>query len=162
MANKQTATKPDETGKPEGESENKNTGIVPASVGTQLAGLQIGGRTYKAKQVTRTVLKQVEDTAIFVRFDGAIYQGEELKGQDKSGAPKMAPAHLANVQDLQSNTGKLIIVNNVLGSELTRLYPNNSYVGKEFSIIMRPSPTGKRYKTFEIFELEADESVAAE
>lgn len=124
--------------------------------------LILGGVKFKATQVTRNLIKQVENHAVHVQLTAAIYQGKTLKGAKlkADGTPEMEPARLVECVDLTSGSLSLLIVNAVLEGALNEQYPDQSYIGKYFTIIMRPGPEGKRYKTFELFELETDGETA--
>lgn len=150
--------------KTDGETETaSNSTAVAAANGVHGKTLEIGGLKFVAKQVTRNLIKQADDVAIYVQITGAVYQGKTLKGAKlkADGTPEMEPARLAECVNLQTGSLSLIIVNAVLEGALNEQYPDNAYVGKNFAIIMRPSPEGKRYKTFELFELETSGEVAA-
>lgn len=109
------------------------------------------------KHVTLPLLKFGNDP-IFVRFDDAIFKAEEMtagretKNEDGTTKVRMAPPELANVTDLVRNIPCQIIVNTVLGSELRKKYPSESYVGKSFRL-SKAQLQGKRYATFEIAEV---------
>lgn len=104
------------------------------------------------KQVSLQVLPQKDGETRFVKFIDKIYQGEELK--DDKRADKMAAAMLAKVTNLETMRDNLLIVNKVMEGEIDKTYPGASYVGKSFAITMNPKAAGKRYKTFDIWELE--------
>lgn len=121
----------------------------------------LAGMGFKIKeQVSVPVLKQRDGETIFVRFDGPVYQGEELKNSRGAG-PKMAPARLAKVFNYASKMANVIIVNTVLEGELVKNYPENKYVGKSFAITMNAAEEGRRYKTFSLFEIEPEADAAA-
>jgi hypothetical protein len=119
------------------------------------------------KQVTRSVLKQIDGQPFYVMFQGAPYEGEEIK-TGRGGAPKMAPARLADVVDLETGELSLLIMNAVLESELNRAYPPIKtagdegpgacgFLGKGFAILRGDHPektdTDKRYKLYRILEI---------
>jgi hypothetical protein len=106
----------------------------------------------RKKLLTRPVLKFVTDEPRFVKFEGAIYVGKEMKakGDDK----KKEPAHLADVIDLETGELAQIIVNAVPMSVLQESYPGDTYVGKCFSIMRQSRQPGKQYDPFKVEEIE--------
>lgn len=123
-----------------------NTGVVTMAT----------GRSFKvAKQVTFPLLKQAEGDIVNVQITGEVHLGKEIKGtKDGSGGVNMAPAKICHVIDLADGRPKQYIVPAVLEGVFNDEYPNHSYVGKYFSISKRPADPGKRYKQFEILEIE--------
>lgn len=145
----------DKTGEVVGTAVVTKTPAQATLVGTVF---ELGGAKFKiAEQVSRTVLKQTEDKPIYVKFLKAIEVGAEMKNV-KGGAPKMEPARVADVLNLETKMNNTLIVNAVLEGILMENYPDNGYVGKSFAILMRPPVDGKRYKTFEVFRLEDNAS----
>lgn len=127
-----------------------------------------------AKQVTRTVLQQVEGVPIAIRFDGPAYQGEELQ-QGKGSGVKMAPARLANITNLIDGQAMSLIMNTVLEGELLRAYGGEAdgtgdktpgYVGKSFAIRSHKpvdaEGKAKRYRVYQIIELKKKDETPAE
>lgn len=106
----------------------------------------------RKKLLTRPVLKFVTDKARYVKIEGAIYIGKEMKQKD--GDKKKEPAHLADVIDLESGELAQIIVNAVPLSVLNENYPNDTYVGKCFSITRQSRQPGKQYDSFKVEEIE--------
>lgn len=106
----------------------------------------------RKKLLTRPVLKFVKDVARYVKFEGAIYVGREMK--QKEGDKKKEPAHLADVIDLSTGEQAQIIVNAVPMSILNESYPNETYVGKCFSITRQARQEGKMYDPFKLEEIE--------
>lgn len=149
-------------------SENVTT-MTAAPVAQSLSSLAAAlGNKYKIKkQVTRTVLQQKDGVPFAVTIQTEIYQGQEL-GQGRGGAPKMQPARLIEVLNLESGELQLLIANTVLEGELIRAYPELGYVGKSF--LIRPKAGGdnsegkkRLYKVYEIAELEIEgETVSGE
>lgn len=126
------------------------------------------------KQITRTVLQQVEGKPFAVTFEGAAYDGEELAPGKGSGV-KMQPARIAHVLNLETGEKQALIMNTVLEGELMRNYGQNwdkanqgtvakkgedatgAYVGRSF-IICGVKPTdaegkAKRYRVYQIAEI---------
>jgi hypothetical protein len=105
------------------------------------------------KHVTLPLMKLGAEPT-FVKFIGAIFQadnaGKERKAEE--GKTPMPPPELAHVFDLARKIPAQIIINAVLGSELRKAYPNDSYIDKSFRIA-KTQVQGKRYATFEILEI---------
>lgn len=97
------------------------------------------------------LLKKADDVPIYIRIEGEIHTGKEVKGVgDKA---KMAPARLVNCMNLETGELCQIIVNKVLEETLIEHYPDGGYVGLGFEIIQH-QVEGKRYKTYTVNELE--------
>lgn len=102
------------------------------------------------KNVTLPLLKQQDDTTVYIQITGEIFTGKEMKGSgDKQ---KMEPADLMNIVDLETGEEMQMIANAVLKSTLEEEYPEAAYVGKQFAIT-RNSVEGKRYKTYKVQEI---------
>jgi hypothetical protein len=106
----------------------------------------------RKKLLTRPVLKFVKDEPRYIKFEGAIYLGKEMK--IKEGEKKKDPAHLADVVDLSTGELAQIIVNAVPMSVLKENYPGDSYVGKCFMIMRQSRQPGKDYDPFKVEEIE--------
>lgn len=107
----------------------------------------------RKKLLTRPVLKFVMDETRYIKFEGPIYLGKEMKqkaGDDK----KKEPAHLADVIDLPTGELAQIIVNAVPMSVLEENYPDKAYVGKCFAITRQKRQPGKQYDPFKVEEIE--------
>ena len=113
------------------------------------------------QHVTRPVMQLSADPS-FIRVDGPIYEADKQtvsrRKKNPDGTPaavnsKFAgPPELLPVTDLIRNRPAVVVVNEVLGSELRRTYPDDTYVGKSFRII-KNMLQGKGYATFEIAEV---------
>lgn len=129
---------------------------LPALTGPMFEGngkaVVLNGRAFKAKQITRSVIPQRDGQTVFVTVTGKPYEGKPLK----EGKTDMAPATLMEVTDMETGELGLLIVNKVLAGQLDELYPKDAYIGHAFAITMKPKADGKRYKTFVVYELEAD------
>lgn len=124
--------------------------------------------TFKRKKLlTRPVLKMVENVPVYVKFEGPIYVGKELKSDraQKEGDKKREPAHLADVIDLASGEQAQIIAAAVVVSVLDENYPDKGYVGKCFSITKKGRAPGKQYFGYNVEEIDdptpADSTAAA-
>ena len=100
-----------------------------------------------SEQTTAPILRQIDGVPFYVEVKSAIRVSE----QD----PDMK---IADVLNLETGKLQLLIINTVLGSELRGKYLRDGYVGKSFAI--RPKPSGRNYKSYEIAELEIDTTAA--
>lgn len=129
------------------------TAAVPAVYTPQPVGVvefDNGLKFVVKKQITRTVLRQIENEPFYIEFETAAAEGEKLEGS------KMQPARLCNVHNLDTNAKELLIMNTVLEKELDKAYPDQSYVGKAFAIRSKVNDRGEgnKYRIYEIAELE--------
>jgi len=131
-----------------------------------LAGKSItaGDRVFSVvRQVTLPQLKQVEGQIVHIRITSPIYVSKVVA---KAGAKKAdanssdKPADLVNVVNLITGQACTYIVGAAVKGNLEEQYPDESYVGKSFAINKLPAPAGKRYKTYEILEIEDDGELA--
>ena len=105
------------------------------------------------KLLTRPVLKLQQDKPEYVKIEGPMFVGKEIKPQ-KEDDKKNKPATIVNVINLQDGSEMQIVMNAVLKSVLTEEYPNETYVGKCFSITKQARSPGKSYNPFHIEEIE--------
>lgn len=113
----------------------------------------------RKKLLTRPILKFVKDEPRYIKFEGKIYVGKEMKpraGEEK----KKEPAHLADVTDLETGEPAQIIVNAVPMSVLMENYPSDAYVGKCFAITRQSRKEGKSYDPFSVEEIEDPQPAA--
>jgi hypothetical protein len=107
------------------------------------------------KSVTLPFLKVFDGKPYFWRFLDAVKIGKDISkpmaGADGK-AKKMDPAHIARIFDHELGREMEVIIGAVLKGILDEDYEDDGYVGKTFRIV-RFSPEGKRYKTFEVAEL---------
>ncbi len=108
------------------------------------------------RQVTVPLLKFAVDVPLFIRSEGKIYKGKEIKGT--KGGVKMEPADLMRVVNLETGEIAEVIVGALFKDTLTEEYPDHAYVGKCFSIVQKKIE-GKRYKGYVISEIEAPASM---
>lgn len=111
----------------------------------------------KIKTVSVTVLRQVDETAMFVMFTTPPFLGKEIKGS------RMAAARIAYVLNLETGEVQQMIMNSVLESALGEAYPKWTWVGRSFSITPHKPDEGrsKRYRTYSIDEIETPEGIPA-
>ena len=130
--------------------------LVPAFPSKTAATLTIAGKQFDyAAQVTRTVLRQADDTPFYIEFQSRIAPSKmdaehsKYKGKDGEG---VVP-EVADVMNLETGELQVLIVNTVLGSELKKAYPEDGYVGRLFGVRRARSDIDKRYKQYEIIEI---------
>ena len=99
------------------------------------------------KAVTRPVLK-FGVSPEYVRFEGPMYVGERLEKSKYDD-----PATLAEVVNLRTGEQMIMICYKVLSTELTKHYPNDGYVGKDFEI-RKVAADGKKYALWSIAEIQ--------
>lgn len=124
---------------------------------TIAAGTESKGFAFKKKRlVTRPLFKWVKDVERFYLIEEPIFQAKPNKKAqlDKDGKERQPPL-LAHVTDLETGQQGQIIVGTVLNSELNSEYPDNGYVGKQFSICQRKIE-GRDYSTWDIAEIEVE------
>lgn len=131
--------------------------VAPINLGGAIA---LNGIKFAVKkQVTVPLLKQKDDEAVYIKFVGAMFVGKEIKNK-RDGSVEQKPATLANVVNLETGAPMQYIVGAVLQGTLEEEYPNGGYVGKSFAVLKLPQGDGKRYKNFQVMELETDGEVA--
>lgn len=116
-----------------------------------------GGRKFTVKrQVTLPLLKQIDGQVVTIKITSAIYVGKQITDAKNPDKAKEKPADLVHVVELISGRPMVYIIGAVVKGNLQEQYPKDTYVGKCFAINKRPGPTGKRYKDYEILEIEDD------
>lgn len=120
---------------------------------SELSNMNTGFQPKRKKLLTRPVLKFEEGKPRYVKIQGAVYVGKEMKakaGDDK----KREPANLADVIDLETGEPAQIIISAVVKSVLDENYPNQSYVDKCFAITKQGREAGKQYFKYNVEEIE--------
>jgi hypothetical protein len=102
------------------------------------------------RNVTLPLSKWKNDQPKFLLIESPIFQGKQIAQKD--GQPEEKPADLMNCVDLETGEQVQVIVGTVLKGTLQDEYPDNSYVGKYFSITQLRDP-GKKYNTYSVQEL---------
>lgn len=107
------------------------------------------------KQVTVPTLSVKDGATAYVKFDGPIFLGKELKKTAKDGeAAKEKPADLASVINLETGEQMHLIVAAVVKENLNETYPKDKYVGRSFAISKLGKRAGKRYFDYRVLEIE--------
>jgi hypothetical protein len=76
----------------------------------------------------------------------------KFKGSDGVG---LVP-DVAEVTNLATGESCILVCNTVLSSELRRSYPEHSYVGRAFAFRRGSSQNDRRYKVFQIVEIDVN------
>jgi hypothetical protein len=110
------------------------------------------------KKITLSFLKLDVDVTRYVRIDGPMHIGQDLKQKrgekGEPGRAVMEPATICNVTDLETGEACNMIVSAVLKSVFEESYKDASYVGKGFALTKRAKKEGKRYFPIEVSEVE--------
>lgn len=117
---------------------------------------------FKPKRLlTVPVLSLKDNEPRILRFDGKMHIGKTMK--TKEGEKAKDPATIASVTDMESGEIFELIVSAVLHSVLDETFPDDSYVGRVFSVTALPKRDGKQYKGMKVFEMEiaSDDKVEA-
>jgi len=127
---------------------------------------------FKVKaHLTVPLLKVVDNTDYAVTFETQIVKADatparkvyeeytdpttgEVSKREKAVQQKEPPS-TAQVTDLYTGTRKQLIVGSVMLSELSKKYPDHSYVGKSFAFKVF-TIAGKAYKGIELAEVEVE------
>jgi hypothetical protein len=119
----------------------------------------VGGFEFEiAKQVTRPVLQQKDNTPIYVIFDGPIIQAiARASDADDAKAADKKPPKIAPVTNLETGELQTLICNAVLANEISEKYANDTYVGRAFRFISRTESVkgggSRRLRVYDIVEL---------
>jgi hypothetical protein len=112
------------------------------------------GFKFKIKRrVVVPILKLLAGTPVFVRIESAIESRKKVEKDDK-GVEKESTIDICRVTNMETGEMGEFVVGNVLRDDLTEAYPDAKYVGLSFRILKKDVP-GKRYKTYELDEIEA-------
>jgi len=98
-------------------------------------------------KLTFPQLKIKEGEPVFIKCTGLIYTGKEVPDSD------MEAPQLMRCIDLTSGEECEIVVGKILEDILTDL--DGGYVDKCFQIKQLPSPEGKRWRPYEVAEIES-------
>jgi hypothetical protein len=119
----------------------------------------------RTAQVTADVLKMEIGKPYYIKILSAIEESQAHAGDDsrragKEADGKMEPAQICRVIDLEvpGAPEQILIVNSVLKGILEDSYTDKAtgelkYVGKSFEVTKRDKVNGKRYHTFQVYEV---------
>lgn len=109
------------------------------------------------KNLTKSLIKFVEGVTVYVKIQGAMFIGKEMKGRASNTEAKKEPATLCDVVNLETGEEQQIILHAVVKSVFADEYPNDSYIGKGFSLTKMGKEPGKTYNKFKVEEIELPE-----
>lgn len=104
------------------------------------------------KRVTLPTFKLEVDIPLFCEITDPIFLSEAKAGKDGKKEDRQ-PAHVANVMNLTNGEFGQIVMGVVLAENIKEKYPDDSYVGKSFSIVKKTKREGKNYHGYEITEI---------
>lgn len=123
-----------------------------------MAETQVGQMIFvKVRSVTRPILKMDGSKPVYFKVEGAIHLAPAMEGgrkQKDAAGNELPPPEIMFVTNLETGEESTIVVNKVLGSELSSTYPSDAYVGKCFAVEKIAPAGNKRYATFQISEIE--------
>lgn len=106
------------------------------------------------KIVTRPVLKLEKEKPVNVRMLAALYVGSLPAKRAGSTREPVAPTFV-DVEHLDDNNAAATLpIHPKLKKTLTDAYPDNSYVGKCFSITAKTRQQGRQFTPFHLVEIE--------
>ena len=140
--------------------ELKDNAAVSVVRGTRIDITKIG----VTRLVTLPTWKWADGETKYFRCESEIREGRSIDSKtlrdsgevikpSKKDEPKMAPARIMQVTDLQSGTRCEMVVGAVLESNLIETYEKGTYVGKCFQVT-RSKVEGKRYKNYSLIEID--------
>lgn len=115
----------------------------------------------RKRAITLPTFKFEQDKPLYCKILTPMHEGRVrlARGQTELDPDKKPPT-LATVVNLESGELGQIILAEVLKTELSEAYPNNSYVGKGFEITKQKRKEGKRYDPYALAEIEVPEAFA--
>lgn len=133
-----------------------NQELMPVLPGVGKSVALPGGDFEVAAHVTRSVLPQIPDEPFYIEFQTPFVASkmnpEFSKYRDKkTGEPSLPD--VAEVVNLATGEYQILIGNTVLQSEITKAYPDETYVGRCFAVLQTKSEIDKRYRVYKIVEI---------
>jgi hypothetical protein len=120
--------------------------------------LSAGGLKFTVKsRITEQLIKLELDTEYFVRFDSEFFKAKKngASRNPTAGAVQKEPPYLAKITMLDDGSQGVMIVPQVLRTEIEDYFPEQAYKGLMFRIV-RHKLEGKDFNTFDIAEIETD------
>jgi hypothetical protein len=109
----------------------------------------------RKKLLTRPTLKFVLGQPIYVKIEGPMFIGRDIKTRGPAAeGKKKEPATVLNVIDLTTGEEAQIVCATIVKSTLSEEYPNDAYVGKSFELTKMAKEEGKDYNKYRIVEIE--------
>jgi hypothetical protein len=131
----------------------KSGEIVSISERASKKQITIGGITFKAKQVTRSVLTQVDGEPVAITITSEIVQAAEPRGERKETDPERKPPKICQVTNLLTGELQIFICNYVFEAEITEKYPDLSYVGRSFAVESKLLPRKGKQSQLRIYNI---------
>ena len=111
---------------------------------------KVPSKTFARKRaVTLPNLKWENDVTLFIRFDSEIEVRKTVDPKDG----EERDIEVAKVTNLVDESQYDLVCGTVLSKEMAIAYPTKEYIGMSFELTKK-KVEGKRYRTFEIYELE--------
>lgn len=111
----------------------------------------------KVKVVREVAVPQLSikgaNVQVAIRITSPITAGNADKDSCK-------PVFSCKVIDLTDGVEKSLVMPAIPRSELTRTYPNDAYVGRDFALMKEGEVAGKRYNAWKIVEIDTSGAVA--
>lgn len=114
-----------------------------------------GGKFARKAAVTLPTFKMLEGGSYYFAFKAPI-RTETSQQKDENGKMVDKPIDIAQVVNVETGELGQIVVGSVLKSNLEKSYPNAGYVGKAFEIVKQKGKEGKRYRTYTVYEIDAE------
>jgi hypothetical protein len=111
-------------------------------------------RFKKTKLLTRPTLKFLDGIPRYVRIETVMVVSKEIKSRTPNTNQNREPATVCDVIDLTTGEEAQIVCAAIVKSTLMESYPNDSYVGKSFSITKMKKEENKNYNRYRIEEIE--------
>ena len=129
---------------------------VPMEIGAAIPVL--AGRFRVKGHVTRSVLRQEENSVFFITMQSEMKVAPELATSSEKKREMPSPV-IADILNLETGEYQILICNTVLENEMNRNFPEGGYVGRSFAIAQsKGDMVDKRYRTYKILEIEANET----
>jgi hypothetical protein len=123
---------------------------------------EFNGSKYKiARRVTLPTINPKTNEPVVLRIEDEMristYSKPQTAEDVKAAKPKEKPATICTVTNMETGEVALLLVSEVVKTNLEEHYPDGDYVGRVFGMQKLPKREGKRYFDFEITELELAE-----
>ena len=108
------------------------------------------------KLVTIPMLKLVVNEPRYIKVTSPMFIGKEIKSRRAAATEekKREPATLVNAVNLEDGSECQVICSAVVKGVFEDNYPDNTYVGKCFSLVKLERKEGKDYNGFKVSEIE--------
>lgn len=116
------------------------------------------------KLLTIPLLKLAVGVTAYIKVTAPMYIGKEIKSKRANANPAAArePATLVNAINLETGEQCQVICSAVVKGVFEDNYPDDSYVGKCFSLLKLERAAGKEYNGFKVVEVEDPTATATD